>query len=110
MAYSNFSHQTVSQDELMEQGGGPFSQLFMLAFFPVMTADHALSSQNVKDFINSNNYQFDIVINEEFFHDAFLMFGHKFQAPTVTICESTRDSVKLYYFAILLLILHFLRQ
>lgn len=52
-----------------------------------MREEYALSTKNVQAFIQSENYQFDIVINEEFFHDAFLMFGHKFKAPTVTICE-----------------------
>lgn len=76
----------MSQDDLSKPAS-PFSSLLMLAYFPLMATEHALASENVKNFINSNNYQFDIVINEEFFHDAFLMFGHKFNAPLVTICE-----------------------
>lgn len=61
--------------------------LFMLAYFPLITAEHVLSSENVRNFVASNDHQFDIVINEEFFHDSFLMFGHKFNAPMVTICK-----------------------
>lgn len=64
-----------------------FMNIWMMTNSPLMREEYALSTKNVQAFIQSENYQFDIVINEEFFHDAFLMFGHKFKAPTVTICE-----------------------
>lgn len=48
-------------------------------------ADYSLSSENVQKFIKRYDLHFDLVINEEFFHDSHLMFAHKFKAPTVTI-------------------------
>lgn len=50
-----------------------------------MSADYALSSANVQAFMQRSDQQFDVIVNEEFFHDSFLMFGHKFKAPLVTI-------------------------
>lgn len=54
---------------------------------PPPTIDYTLSNANVQKLINSENLHFDLVINEEFFHDAFLMFGFKFNAPIVTISK-----------------------
>lgn len=53
--------------------------------FCQFSADYALSSANVQAFLKRTDQQFDLVVNEEFFHDSFLMFGHKFKAPIVTI-------------------------
>lgn len=64
--------------------------LFRLPIFPRFMkaiADYALNNTNVKKFINRNDLQFDLVINEEIFLDSWLMFGHKFKAPIVTICK-----------------------
>lgn len=52
-----------------------------------MSAGHALNSKSVQEFIKRTDLHFDLVINEEIYHDAFLMFGKKFNAPVVTICE-----------------------
>lgn len=64
----------------------------MLTVFPVLgreSSDHALGDANVQKLINRNDLHFDLIINEEIFHDSFLMFGHKFKAPIVTICNLT---------------------
>lgn len=47
---------------------------------------HAFESENVQRFINSSDFYFDVIVNEEFFADSFLMFAYKFNAPIVTIC------------------------
>lgn len=36
-------------------------------------------------FLNRQDLQFDLVILEQFFHDSWLMFAHKYKAPVVTI-------------------------
>lgn len=38
------------------------------------------------DFMRRKDLHFDLVIHEEVFHDSFLIFGHRFQAPVVSIC------------------------
>lgn len=57
-----------------------------------MSADYALTSANVQAFLKRTDQQFDLVINEEFFHDSYLMFGHKFKAPIVTISMSISEA------------------
>lgn len=62
----------------------------MAAIFPLMgsySSDHVLSDPNVQKFIHRNDLQFDLIINEEVFHDSFLMFAHKYKAPIITICK-----------------------
>lgn len=48
---------------------------------------HGLESKQVHEFIHSKNLHFDLIFIEETLHDAYLMFGHKFNAPIVSICE-----------------------
>lgn len=52
-----------------------------------MSTSYALRDKNVQKLIHSENEHFDLIINEDVSHDVFLAFGHKFQAPVVTICE-----------------------
>lgn len=51
------------------------------------SGDHGLSTPNVQKIINSEDLHFDLVINEEFYHESWLMFGYKFNAPIITICN-----------------------
>lgn len=46
---------------------------------------HALEDKSVQDLIEREDLHFDGVILEQFYHDAFLMFGHKYNAPLITI-------------------------
>lgn len=64
-----------------------FSTLFMFPFFGKYSGEHGLNNTNVQKFIHRNDLHFDLIINEEIYHDSWLMFGHKFNAPIVTICE-----------------------
>lgn len=50
------------------------------------SSEHGLNTTNVQKFIHSKNVHFDLVINEDMFHESWLMFAHKFNAPIVTIC------------------------
>lgn len=70
-----------------------FKNIWMMTTAPLMREEYALSTKNVQEFITSEHHQFDLVINEEFFHDAFLMFGYKFQAPVVTICKLAKSDI-----------------
>lgn len=63
------------------------SGLQMLTELGVQTSDHGLSSPNVRKFINSNDQHFDLIFNEQFFQESWLLFAHKFNAPIVSICE-----------------------
>lgn len=63
----------------------PFYETATLA-----SSKHALNTKNVQKLIHSNDLHFDLIINNEMFHEAWLMFGYKFNAPVVTICNSLR--------------------
>lgn len=61
------------------------NNVFMWWKVGLLTSEHALNNQKVKNLIRSKSKKFDLVIMEQFFHESFLMFGHKFQAPIVTL-------------------------
>lgn len=80
------------QEHLFQQSvESPFKSSVQYLNFCQMSADYALSSANVQAFLKRTDQQFDLVINEEFFHDSYLMFGHKFKAPIVTISMSISE-------------------
>lgn len=53
-----------------------------------ISSEYAFSHPKVKEFIHRNDLHFDLVINQELYHDSWLMFGYKFKAPIVTICPT----------------------
>lgn len=53
--------------------------------FGTHSTNYSLSSASVQKFIHQKDLHFDLVINEEFYHDAYLMFGFKFKAPLILI-------------------------
>lgn len=78
----------VTVESLFENAEkSPFAALNEMVGFFSFSANYSLASKNVRDLINRNDLHFDVVINEEFFHDSFSMFGHRFKAPVVTICK-----------------------
>lgn len=65
----------------------PFTVIEQMRGFNGVLNEYALQDANVQKLIHSTDKHFDVVINEEFFADSFLMFAHKFKAPIITICE-----------------------
>ncbi|XP_062551811.1 UDP-glycosyltransferase UGT5-like [Armigeres subalbatus] len=49
------------------------------------TTQYALENTNVQQFIEQDDTDFDLVISEQFYQEAFLMFAHKYRAPIVTL-------------------------
>lgn len=64
-----------------------FNTVKIFSDFGYMSSAYALNDKKVHKFIHRNDLHFDLVINEEVFHDAFLMMAYKFKAPVVTICK-----------------------
>ncbi|XP_037960919.1 UDP-glycosyltransferase UGT5-like [Teleopsis dalmanni] len=62
-----------------------FENMQMWWHIGLLTSEHALNDAKVKALIASNDQKFDLVILEQFFHESFLMFAHKFNCPLVTI-------------------------
>lgn len=51
------------------------------------TTEYAFKHSNVQRFIHAENQQYDLILVEQYYQDAFLMFSHKFKAPIVSICK-----------------------
>lgn len=49
------------------------------------STEHAFNAKSVADFIKRKDLQFDVIVLEQFFHDSWLPFATKFNAPIVTI-------------------------
>lgn len=69
------------------ESGSVFSSLIFLPMIGKESADHALNSTNVQEFLHDDSLNFDLVINEEFFMESFSMFAYRFKAPLLTICK-----------------------
>lgn len=64
-----------------------FAHLERYTQVTLASSKHALNDMNVQKLIHSKDLHFDLVINEEFCHEAWLMFAYKFNAPVITICK-----------------------
>lgn len=67
---------------------GPQSDFANLKTFwnhGLATTEHSLNDKKVKELIEMKNHTFDCFIMEQFFSEAFLMFGHKLNIPTITL-------------------------
>ncbi|KAH8295862.1 hypothetical protein KR018_004803 [Drosophila ironensis] len=67
------------------QFASDFQNLQLWWTIGLMTTEHAFKDPKVQRLIASKNDHYDLVILEQFFHEAFLMFGQKFNCPVVTI-------------------------
>lgn len=72
--------------------------LTMMPYFSYLSADHAMSSKAVQDFTRQKDLHFDLIIHFEVFHNSFLIFGHLFKAPVVSICKFVYDFSSLLLF------------
>lgn len=59
----------------------------VIPYFGYKSADHALGTENVQNFMRRKDLHFDLVIHEEIYHDSFLIFGYRFRSPVVSICK-----------------------
>lgn len=60
----------------------------MLRIIGVATTEYALQHPNVQQLLHGENRHYDLILVEQFFQDAFLMFAQKFKAPIVSICKN----------------------
>lgn len=59
--------------------------VYIIYAMGLANSEYGLNATNVQRFIKDTTRQFDIVISEQFYQETWLMFGHKFNAPLVTI-------------------------
>lgn len=51
----------------------------------LLSTEHAFKDPKVQNLIKPNNLHFDVIVMEQFFHDGWLLFSHRYKAPIVTI-------------------------
>lgn len=49
------------------------------------TAQHGFTRENVRDFIRNDDSHFDVILAEQLYQEAYLMFAHKYKAPIVSV-------------------------
>lgn len=59
----------------------------MLRIIGISSTEYALKHPNVHKLLHGENTHYDLILVEQFFQDAFLVFGQKFKAPIVSICK-----------------------
>lgn len=78
----------VSQQEAIDSvDDDDFKKIRMYDKFATKASEHGLTTPNVQKIIHSQDLHFDLVIDGHFFHESWLMFAHKFNAPMISICK-----------------------
>ncbi|XP_053958144.1 UDP-glucosyltransferase 2-like [Anastrepha ludens] len=62
-----------------------FENLQMYWHVGLLSSEHAFNDPKVKSLIASKDLEFDLIVLEQFYHESFLMFAHKFKCPVVTL-------------------------
>lgn len=63
------------------------SNLFLYWRIGLSTTQYALENEQVQQFIEQDDTDYDVIVSEQFYQEAFLMFAHKYRAPIVTLCK-----------------------
>lgn len=72
----------------MELGSSSaLTTIFMMTIFPKTMNEYMYENPNIQKFIKSTEYQFDVIVAEEFFSEGLYMLAYKHKAPLVTICK-----------------------
>lgn len=61
------------------------NNLFLTWDIGLKSTEHAIRDKQVANLINRTDLKFDVIILEQFFHDSWLPFAKKFNAPLITI-------------------------
>ena len=62
-----------------------YNNLFLFYRAGLLSTEHALNDVGFQKLIAARNLTFDVIVLEQFYHDALLVLSHKFDAPVVTI-------------------------
>lgn len=78
----------MSVDDLMSFGSSSaLKMILMMNLFSKGMNEYTFDSPNVRKFIESTDYHFDVIVAEDFYAESLYMFAHKHNAPLVTICK-----------------------
>lgn len=62
-----------------------FESISLMWKVGLLTTEHAFEDKGVSKLIERDDLKFDLVILEQFFHESWLLFAHKYKVPIVTI-------------------------
>ncbi|XP_065082716.1 UDP-glycosyltransferase UGT5-like [Ochlerotatus camptorhynchus] len=83
----DFWEKSVKVDSLFDLTEISIHQMLMnfLYSMGVETTQHGFTRENVREFIQQDESHFDLILAEQFYQEAYLMFAHKYKAPIVTV-------------------------
>ncbi|XP_054743786.1 UDP-glucosyltransferase 2-like [Anastrepha obliqua] len=81
----NIPHYFPKENIFKMRFASDFQNLQMWWHVGLLTTEHAFNDPKVKSLIASRDLEFDLIVMEQFFHESFLMFAHKFKCPVVTL-------------------------
>uniref|UniRef100_A0A182NI27 UDP-glucuronosyltransferase n=1 Tax=Anopheles dirus TaxID=7168 RepID=A0A182NI27_9DIPT len=83
----DFWAKSVKVDSLFDLTEISIHQMLMGFLYPmgIQTAEYAFTRDNVMDFLRNDNSQFDLLLAEQFYQEAYLMLAHKYKIPIVSI-------------------------
>ncbi|XP_018789095.1 PREDICTED: UDP-glucuronosyltransferase 2B13-like [Bactrocera latifrons] len=81
----NLAYYHPKENMFKMQFSSDFENLHLYWETGLTSSEYALNQSKVKFLIASKDLHFDLVILEQFFHESFLMFAHKFKCPVVTL-------------------------
>ncbi|XP_017482511.1 PREDICTED: UDP-glucuronosyltransferase 2B4-like isoform X2 [Rhagoletis zephyria] len=81
----NITYYYRKEDIFKMHFSSEFANLNVYWHVGLLSSEHALAQPAVKALIASKHLTFDLIVLEQFFHESFLMFAHKFKCPVVTL-------------------------
>ncbi|XP_053674279.1 UDP-glycosyltransferase UGT5-like [Anopheles nili] len=83
----DFWGKSVKVDSLYDLTDISIHQMLMDFLYPLglETAEYAFSRKNVMNFLRNDRTQFDLLLAEQFYQEAYLMLAHKYKVPIVSI-------------------------
>nr|XP_019560415.2 UDP-glucuronosyltransferase 2B1-like [Aedes albopictus] len=83
----DFWKKSVNVDSLYDLTAISIHQMLMgfLYNMGLETAHHGFTRDGVRHFIQTDESHFDLILAEQFYQEAYLMFAHKYKAPIVTV-------------------------
>ncbi|XP_308459.5 UDP-glycosyltransferase UGT5 [Anopheles gambiae] len=83
----DFWGKSVKVDSLYDLTDISVHQMLMDFLYPLglQTAEYAFTRDNVMEFLRNDKTQFDLLLAEQFYQEAYLMLAHKYKVPIVSI-------------------------
>lgn len=81
----NFDNYVSKEDIFDVKIASPIDTIKWMYWLGLNNVEDSLKSKNVQEFIKREDLHFDLIVTEQEMQESFLMFGHKFKAPIVSM-------------------------